>query len=111
MKLTTQQAYEFLQKHSVYATEACDKCGRLLGAVRYTRMGESGEWCSRECRGDVQREVIRRGGRPRKYHSNAERQRAYRGRFSARLIVACSKDHIDRPVLELTAIWTARLMF
>jgi hypothetical protein len=50
MKLTTRQAYERLLKHGCYVTEACDKCGQLLGPVRFTRYGESGVWCSRECR-------------------------------------------------------------
>jgi len=69
MKLTTGQSRELLERFGCYVTEACDKCGRFLGAVRYTRKEEFGEWCSRECRGDSQREAIRRGGRPRKYRS------------------------------------------
>ena len=43
MQLTVQQAYELLAKHGVFVREACDKCGRLLGAVRYTRRFETGE--------------------------------------------------------------------
>ena len=50
MRLTTEQAYLLLRKHGCYANEACDKCGQILGPVRYTRRGESGAWCSRECR-------------------------------------------------------------
>lgn len=50
VKLTTMQSYELLAKFGCYVTEACDKCGQLLGAVRYTRKVESGEWCSRQCR-------------------------------------------------------------
>ena len=50
MKLTKAQSYALLEKHSCYASEACDKCGHILGPVRYTRRGESGAWCSRECR-------------------------------------------------------------
>ena len=30
--------------------ESCDRCGRLLDAVRYTRLAQSGAWCSRQCR-------------------------------------------------------------
>lgn len=30
--------------------ELCDRCGRLLDAVRYTRLAQSGAWCSRPCR-------------------------------------------------------------
>src|SRR5258708_29795039 len=88
MHLSAEQAYDLLGKHGVFARECCDKCGQLLGAVRYTRRGESGEWCSRECRGDDQH-VIRKGGRPRKYR-NGEQSRAaktlqqknYRSRLS-----------------------------
>lgn len=50
MRLNTQQAYEALEKYGCYLTEACDKCGQLLGPVRFTLKGEKGVWCSRECR-------------------------------------------------------------
>jgi hypothetical protein len=50
MLLTTQQSYELLAKHGCYAREACDRCGQVLGHVRYTRKGDDGVWCSRECR-------------------------------------------------------------
>lgn len=50
MKLTTPQSYELLAKHGCYVTAACDKCGQILGPVRYTRKGEDHAWCSRECR-------------------------------------------------------------
>jgi hypothetical protein len=50
MKLTTQQAYALLEKHGSYITEICDACGQGIGPVRYTRRGDSGVWCSRECR-------------------------------------------------------------
>lgn len=82
MLITAQQSYELLAKHGVFAREICDKCGAVLGAVRFTRADESGAWCSRECRGDDERLVIRRGGRPRKHKTDAERQRAYRANFS-----------------------------
>lgn len=78
MKLARQQACELLAKHGCYVTEACDRCGRLLGPVTYTRKGEPGEWCSRECRGDAERTAIRKGGRPRKYKRDDERVRAAR---------------------------------
>jgi hypothetical protein len=48
--LTTQQSHELLAKHGVYAREICEKCRAILGAVRFTRKCEAGEWCSRECR-------------------------------------------------------------
>ena len=89
MQLTIERAHELVASHGVFVRDYCDRCGRLLGAVRYTRRGEAGEWCSRECRGDSQREVVRKGGRPRKYRNkraraeaerlqNAERQKAFR---------------------------------
>jgi hypothetical protein len=82
MRLTTAQSYEALERFGCYLTEACDKCGRMLGPVRYTRKGEVGVWCSRECRGDAESTMVRKGGRPRKYKTNAERQRAYRVNLS-----------------------------
>jgi hypothetical protein len=75
--LTETQSRELLAKHGVYVTEACDKCGKILGHVRFTRYGESGEWCSRECRDGVQAaeqyKTTRKGGRPAKYRSDRER--------------------------------------
>lgn len=81
MQLTIERAYGLVTSHGVFARDCCDKCGRLLGAVRFTRRDEAGEWCSRECRGDATRVAIHRGGRPRKYRSDADRQRAYRSRI------------------------------
>jgi hypothetical protein len=80
MELNTSQVSKLAAEHRIFARYRCDKCGRLLGAVRFTRRGDAGEWCSRECRGDAQRVKIHKGGRPRRYRSNADRQRAYRGR-------------------------------
>src|SRR6267378_8713766 len=76
MLLATQKSYELLAKYGFFAREICDKCGIVLGAVRFTRRDESGVWCSPECRGDIQRETIRKGGRPRKYESPTERRTA-----------------------------------
>src|SRR5262249_48631058 len=72
MELTLKQSYDLLAKHGVFARACCDKCGHLLGAGRLRRKGEIGEGCSRECRGDAQRAVVRKGGRPRKYRSLEE---------------------------------------
>jgi hypothetical protein len=74
--LTVQQSYALLAKHGVYAREICDKCGAVLGAVRFTRKDDSGVWCSRECRGDVARQAARRKGRPRKYRNDEESRAA-----------------------------------
>jgi hypothetical protein len=50
MKLTQAHTLDLLAKYGVHVMEACDKCGQILGWIRYTRKNESGEWCSRECR-------------------------------------------------------------
>ena len=50
MRLSTAQSYTLLEKHGCYITEICDRCGKGIGPVRFTRPGESGVWCSRECR-------------------------------------------------------------
>jgi hypothetical protein len=39
-----------LRERGVYANEACDRCGRILGPVRFTHSEDFGVWCSRECR-------------------------------------------------------------
>ncbi len=85
MILMTAQAYDLLAKHGCYVTEICDACGQGLGPVRYTRRGEPGVWCSRECRGDREQPAIHRGGRPRKHRTPEEcraaktsQQREYR---------------------------------
>ena len=73
-------------EHGICATAACDACGGILGAVRYTRRGESGEWCSETCRdGEVtsSERQRRRAGRPRKHLDSAAKQRAYRVRRGA----------------------------
>ncbi len=72
MNLTTQQAYGLLAKHGCYITEICDACGRGIGPVRFTMRGDSGVWCSRECRGDGDRQATRKNGRPRKYRNGEE---------------------------------------
>ena len=76
MLLTTQKSYELLANYGCFAREICDKCGVVLGAVRFTRYGESEVYCSRECRGDAQRSVTLRLGRPRKYKTDRERRAA-----------------------------------
>ena len=78
MRLTTEQSYALLAKHGCYITEICDRCGKGLGPIRYTRGGDSSVWCSRACRGDEQRQRIRKGGRPRKYKTEAARQQVER---------------------------------
>ncbi|SRR6266478_2628992 len=82
MRISLTATYDLLRTHGVFAREACDRCGQVLGAVRYTRRGELGAWCSRACRGDCERPAIHRGGRPRKHATDADRQRVYRAGLS-----------------------------
>jgi len=97
MNLTTCQSEKLLRERDVWITEACDRCGKLLGAVRWTRRSELGEWCSKECRDGVsvfthelapapqesarcKRIGARPSGRPKKHRNNAEKCRQYRWR-------------------------------
>jgi hypothetical protein len=50
MKLKREQSQKLLRDRGIWVTEACDKCGQLLGSVRWTRRCEPGEWCSQACR-------------------------------------------------------------
>jgi hypothetical protein len=93
MKLTAQQAYALLEKHGCYITEICDACGKGIGAVRFTRRGESEVWCSQECRGDGERRTIRKGGRPQKYENGEERRTAKTQQ---------QRDYRSRPGVEKT---------
>ena len=56
MKLTETQSKKLLHERGIWITSACDGCGRLLGAVRWDRRGEPGEWCSAECRDGIKLE-------------------------------------------------------
>ena len=40
-------------------TEACNRCGKLLGAVRFTCANDSGARCSRTCRDGVEHQMGR----------------------------------------------------
>jgi hypothetical protein len=76
MLLAIQKSYELLAKYGFFAREICDTCGIVLGAVCFTRYGESEGYCSRECRGDAHRSATHRQGRPRKYTTDRERRAA-----------------------------------
>jgi hypothetical protein len=76
MLLAIEKSYEVLAHYGCFAREICDKCGIVLGAVRFTLYGESEEYCSRECRGDAHRSSTHRQGRPRKYKTDRERRAA-----------------------------------
>jgi len=73
MLLAIQKSYELLRNYGFFAREICDKCGIVLGAVRFTRYGEPEVYCSSECRGDAHKAASRRSGRPRKYKTDRER--------------------------------------
>ena len=76
MLLAIQKSYELLANYGFLALEICDKCGIVLGAVRFTRHNASEVYCSRECRGDAERSATHRRGRPRKYKTDRERRAA-----------------------------------
>jgi hypothetical protein len=79
MKLKKTQSEQLLREHGIWVTEACDRCGKLLGAIRWTRRGEPGEWCSKLCRDGeaaVAQHKARKGGRPKKYRDEKERKKA-----------------------------------
>jgi hypothetical protein len=76
MLLAIQKSYELLANYGCFAREICDKCGIVLGAVRFTRYGELEVYCSRECRGHAHRSATLRPGRPRKYKTGRERRAA-----------------------------------
>ena len=50
MLLSREQVRNLLLKRNVCADEACSKCGKVLGELRFTSSSRPGEWCSRECR-------------------------------------------------------------
>jgi hypothetical protein len=51
MRISTRRSYDLLAKHGSYVTEVCDRCGVLIHYMnRFTRRGDRGVWCSRECR-------------------------------------------------------------
>jgi hypothetical protein len=53
MQLSEAQRCELLRMHGTYLTEVCDKCGALLGPIRWTIHEVPGAWCSRSCRDGV----------------------------------------------------------
>jgi hypothetical protein len=89
MKLSREQSQKLLRVRGIWGTEACDKCGQLLGSVRWTRKSEPGEWCSKECRDGVaavEKRKAQRVGRPRLVLS--VKARASRRRTQVREAVA-----------------------
>src|ERR1035437_4906843 len=56
MRLSEAQSYELLRVHGAYVTEACDRCGTVLGPIRWTIRGVPEAWCSQKCRDGVDRQ-------------------------------------------------------
>jgi hypothetical protein len=50
MMLSTELRERLKRERGVFVVEACDRCSQLLDAVCFTRFGQPGAWCSRECR-------------------------------------------------------------
>ena len=53
MQLSEAQRCELLCVHGTYVTDACDRCGAVIGPIRWTIRGVPGVWCSRKCRDGV----------------------------------------------------------
>src|ERR1700691_1317728 len=99
MRLTQGQSQRLLHERGIWVTAACNRCGQLLGSVRWTKKSEPGEWCSAECRDGVtvsapklavtvppafvrrKRIGARPAGRTKKHANNAVKQRSYRCRL------------------------------
>ncbi len=50
MMLTAEQQASVFEAHGVCVNEACDKCGKVLAEVRWTRKDMPEACCSRLCR-------------------------------------------------------------
>jgi len=50
MRLTAEQKARVIAVYGVYANEACDKCGKVLTEIRWTRNAMPETYCSRTCR-------------------------------------------------------------
>jgi hypothetical protein len=50
MRLNLVQQAKVREQYGICVNEACNSCGKVLAEIRYTRRGESGEWCSEICR-------------------------------------------------------------
>jgi hypothetical protein len=55
VRLTAEQQAKAFAVYGVCANEACDKCGKVLAEVRYTRKEMPETYCSRLCRDGVER--------------------------------------------------------
>jgi hypothetical protein len=56
MRLTPEQQARAFAAYGVCANQACDRCGKVLAEVRWTRRDMPETYCSRLCRDGVQRQ-------------------------------------------------------
>lgn len=52
--ILSEKLQHVLRSRGLYLTEACDRCGSLLGQVRWTVHGKPAAWCSKKCRDGVE---------------------------------------------------------
>lgn len=50
MMLSIELRERLKRERGICVHECCNRCGQLLGAVRYARFGQPGAWCNRQCR-------------------------------------------------------------
>jgi hypothetical protein len=62
MRLTAEQKARIFVEYGVCADEACNKCGKVLAEVRWTRRDEPETYCSQLCRDGVERGIGRCNG-------------------------------------------------
>jgi hypothetical protein len=55
MRITAEVQARVLSEYGVCVNEACDRCGKVLAAVRWTRKDTQGTYCSQLCRDGVGR--------------------------------------------------------
>lgn len=55
MRLTAEQQARLFAEYGVCADEACDRCGKVLAEVRWTRKDGPETYCSKLCRDGVKR--------------------------------------------------------
>jgi hypothetical protein len=57
LRISEDQSRALLAKHNVFVRDVCDKCAKILGPIRFTRHGEPGQWCSKNCRDGFERKA------------------------------------------------------
>ena len=62
MRLTAEQQARVFAAHGVCRNEACDRCGKVLAEVHWTRRDMPETYCSQLCRDGVERGIGRCDG-------------------------------------------------